>query len=125
MSELSNLIGVIVQNHKAFECPWSAFSIVIGFDDDGDPDSSYGYLYKSDGDFEAISAGIRAIRPFMSAYLSTAYENESFPLKLLLQFDRTSGRFNIEFEDNNPNRWAVTPANIHGFIESLRPKFDQ
>lgn len=124
MSEMADLIGAIVGNHKAFEGPWVTFSVVIGFDEDGDPDNSYGYLYKPDGDFEAITAGLRTVRPAMAAYLRSVYGDGPRPLKMLIQFDRNSGRFNVQFEDKDPKRWAVTPADIHGFIESLRPKFE-
>ena len=124
MSEISDLIQTIIMNDAGFEGPWDAFSVVIGFDVEGDADNSYGYLYKPDGDFEAISADLFAIEAPMGAYLRSVYEDGPYPLKLLLQFDRNSGRFNIDFEDKNPNRWVVTPADIYGFIESLRPKFE-
>lgn len=125
MSEVSQLVKVIAQGDDAFNGNWTSFSLVIGLDGDGDPHNAYGYLYKPDGDFEAISTNLFAIELPMMAYLKSVYGKGPYPIKLLIQFDRTSGRFNIEFEDKNPNRWAVTPADIHGFIESLRPKFDQ
>ena len=125
MSEVSQLVKVIAQGDDAFNGNWTSFSLVIGFDGDGDPHNAYGYLYKPDGDFEAISTNLFAIELPMMAYLKSVYGEGPYPIKLLIQFDRNSGRFNIDFEGKKNNRWAVTPADIHGFIESLRPKFDQ
>ena len=125
MSEVSQLVKVIAQGDDAFNGNWTSFSLLIGLDGDGDPHNAYGYLYKPDGDFEAISTNLFAIELPVMAYLKSVYGKGPYPIKFLIQFDRNSGRFNIEFEDKNPNRWAVTPADIHGFIESLRPKFDQ
>jgi len=44
-----------------------------------------------------------------------------YAVQLLVQLDRTSGRFGIELEDHDANRWQVTPANIDDIAEELRP----
>ena len=51
-------------------------------------------------------------------------QGEERPLKLLVQFDRTLGAFEVTFEDADPTRWKVTPANIDSMSEELRPTFD-
>ncbi|HRK42804.1 MAG TPA: hypothetical protein PLH11_07175 [Gemmobacter sp.] len=125
MSNISELISAIVKSDNDFSGRWDLLALVIRLNEKGVPTGSSGYLYIGEHDFRSVAAGPFEIRPAMSLYLNEIYGEGPYPIKLLLQFDRNSGRFNIEFEDKNPNRWAVTPADIHGFIESLRPKFDQ
>ena len=45
------------------------------------------------------------------------------PLKILVQFDRDSGRYDLTFEDDDASRWKVTPANIDQISAELRPDF--
>lgn len=125
MSTVSELISAIIKSDDNFNGGWDLLALTIGLNKKGVPDQSSGYLYIGEQDFRAVAADPFEIRPVMSSYLNEIYGEGPYPIKLLLQFDRNSGRFNIDFEDKNPNRWAVTPADIHGFIESLRPKFDQ
>ncbi|PRZ42092.1 hypothetical protein [Tritonibacter scottomollicae] len=99
--------------------------MVFTLDPDGDPIQSYGHLYKPDSDFEAISADLIATEEPVAAYLQKVFGDAQPPIKMLLQFDRVSGRFNVQFEDKDESRWQVRPADIHGYIEELRPKFDQ
>ncbi|MGL4423254.1 MAG: hypothetical protein ACRCZF_21510 [Gemmataceae bacterium] len=122
MNEVSNLIKAIINSEEEFAKHWNAFSVIFGFDSDGISDNSYGYLYSSTG-FRAVAPAPWDVEKEMAAYLRTVYGDGPGPIKMLLQFDRASGQFNVEFEDKNPKRWAVTPADIHGYIDSLRPKF--
>ncbi len=124
MSEVADLIRAVIASDEEFTGSWDAFSVVIRLNDEGVPSGSNGYLYSGAHDFRAIAADPFDIRPAMAAYLRSVYGDGPRPLKMLIQFDRASGRFNVQFEDKDPKRWAVTPADIHGFIESLRPKFE-
>jgi hypothetical protein len=45
-------------------------------------------------------------------------------VKILVQFDRDSGKYEVTFEDDDASRWKVTPANIDQISEELRPHFD-
>jgi hypothetical protein len=46
------------------------------------------------------------------------------PRKILVQFDRTTGKYDITFEETDEARWKVTPRNFRELREELRPKFD-
>jgi hypothetical protein len=45
-------------------------------------------------------------------------------VKILVQYDRTTGKYEMTFEDTDEGRWAVKPANYRQVREELRPKFD-
>ena len=45
-------------------------------------------------------------------------------MAILVQLDRGSGTYEVTFEDDDPARWKVTPANIEQISEELRPTFD-
>ena len=51
-------------------------------------------------------------------------DRDPLPAAILVQFDRMSGRYEVTFEDADPTRWQVTPANIGSVGEQLRPAFD-
>ena len=38
--------------------------------------------------------------------------------------DNKTKRFKIDFEFDDPTRWAITPNNMFEMREKLRPKFD-
>ncbi|MCG7626737.1 MULTISPECIES: hypothetical protein [Rhodobacterales] len=125
MNAIEEMVKATVGYHEAFGQDWVSFGLVVEVKEDGRPHGTNGYLFKSDGDFEAISVKPRLLRPSIAAYLQEVYGDTQPPIKMLLQFDRASGRFNVQFEDKDESRWQVRPADIHGYIEELRPKFDQ
>lgn len=44
-------------------------------------------------------------------------------MKILVQFDRTKGKYGLTFEDADETRWKVTPRNFKElrFTEDCRP----
>lgn len=123
MTEVADIIRQIVNGTESLRDSWSGLSVVIGFDDDGDPDNSYGYAYYPNS-VEAIAPAPWDLEAAIGGYLNTVYKDSPRPRKMLIQFNRPSGRYNIEFEDKDPGRWQVTPANIDRIREELRPKLD-
>ncbi|MFI0801155.1 hypothetical protein SAMN04489729_6257 [Amycolatopsis lurida] len=66
-----------------------------------------------------------SIEAAVDAYLGGRYRpGERFPVKVLVQFDRTAGKHEVTFEDIDEDRWAVKPKNFRQTREQLRPKFD-
>ncbi|ATG47261.1 hypothetical protein CEW89_06565 [Celeribacter ethanolicus] len=124
MASINNLIQAIVDNEEEFANEWVSFSAIFGIDTKGRPESSNGYLYTHD-DYIAIAPDFFAFEDDVAAYLKDIYGNDKLPIKMLVQFDRLSGRYKTEFEDKDDSRWRVRPADINGYIEELRPKFDQ
>ena len=61
------------------------------------------------------------IAPAVAAYLDSYYaQDHEPPAKILVQFDRSSGKYEVTFEDDDVTRWKVTPANIDQIGEELR-----
>jgi hypothetical protein len=50
------------------ESDWDELSLVLGFDNDGTLNETYGYAYDASGDFEAISIRPRLLREPAEAY---------------------------------------------------------
>ena len=126
MSENENYVGAIVRSivdtGELDNANWSEFSLVIGFDDDGDPNQTYGYAFSAEDDWIAISCKPRLIATAAVAYRDWLGEQSDKPfIKMLVQFNRDSGRYNVDLEYEDESRLKVTPANIHNVIEQLRP----
>ena len=43
--------------------------------------------------------------------------------QLLFQMENETKRFKIDFEFDDPKRWAISPSNMFEMREKLRPKF--
>jgi hypothetical protein len=101
---------------------WSEFSLVLEFRDDGSVSGTYGYAYTQTGEWYAIAVKPRLLSASIKDYLSEMLRpGDSYPVKLLLQFNRDTSRFNTEFEYKNSSRWQVTPASLNRVVQELRP----
>ena len=124
MSDISGVIEIIFNELESRSVDWQSFSLVIQLDDEGDVSGNSGYAYTTDGGFSAFSKKGFSLDDPVRAYLSDIYGDTPFPISMLLQFDRSTGQFKTLFEDKDTSRWAVTPADIHGYIDRMRPRFD-
>ena len=52
------------------------------------------------------------------------YPDGKFPVRLLVQFDRETGKYNVDFEDTDETRWRVNPGDIEELPAAVRPSFD-
>lgn len=103
---------------------WASMSIILEFPD-GKFNEAHGFLYSPDGTISPVAADAWAVKPAVDAYTSSYYKpGETLPVQVLVQLDRTKGKYNVEFEDTDETRWKLTPRNRNDFHESLRPKFD-
>ncbi|PZO67306.1 MAG: hypothetical protein DI498_02890 [Paracoccus denitrificans] len=93
------LIRTLLNNLEVLNDRWTLLSIVIGVDEDFEPNTTYGYVY--DG-----KAG-----PPIAASADT-----------IVQFNKDSGQYNIELEYGDEDRWQVTPGNLVSVRQELRPK---
>jgi hypothetical protein len=81
-------------------------------------------VYAPDGTASAVASRPSGIMRAVQAYLESTYTpQQQPPLKMLVQFDRSGGRYEVTFEDHDAARWKVTPANIEQISEELRPNF--
>lgn len=123
----ADLIRALVEN---MEGPggdwdgWESLAMILEFPD-GEFNSAHGYAYSPGDVISAVASDPWAVKAAVKAYTDSYYKpGEPLPVKMLVQFDRTSGRYNVAFEDTDETRWKVTPRNFRQLREELRPKFD-
>jgi hypothetical protein len=103
---------------------WESLAMILEFPD-GEFNEAHGYLYSPDGTISAVAADPWAVKEAVDAYTSTYYKpDEPLPVQVLVELDRTTGKYKVTFEDTDATRWKMTPRNRKDFRESLRPKFD-
>jgi len=116
-------LGKLVATHEAYEgLAWDGISLVGDFA--GGQRSMFGYVYLSDGDWEAKLPRdrSRSVMKGLRRLYETMEEKNGKPWQqCLLQINRQSMKVNIQFEYDNPQRWSVTPANLEQMVETLRP----
>jgi hypothetical protein len=120
----ADLIRALIENMKGARDDWASLAMVIELNG-GRISGTHGYAYSPDGTVSAVASRPSGIMPAVQAYLEANYTPEQEPpLKMLVQFDRSSGTYEVTFEDHDAARWKVTPANIEQISEELRPNFD-
>ncbi|CAH0123078.1 MULTISPECIES: hypothetical protein [unclassified Microbacterium] len=103
---------------------WASMSMILEFPE-GAFNEAHGYLYSPDGTISAVAADAWAVKPAVDAYLASYFKDgDALPVQVLVQLDRTNGKYNVTFEDTDETRWKMTPRNRKVFREELRPKFD-
>jgi len=101
---------------------WESTAFVLEFPD-GRFNSAHGYLYAADGRISPVAADPWAVGTAVDAYIDRRYQPEDArPRAILVQFDRTSGRYQVQFEDTDENRWNATPRTFRQLREELRPR---
>lgn len=62
-------------------------------------------------------------RAQLQEYLVANYgTGPAFPVKMLVQFERHTGMFDVTFEDHDSNRWAVSPMTVGLLRNELRSR---
>lgn len=84
-----------------------------------------GYVYAADGTAKAVGIDAVGLSPAMRAYMESQYApGEPWPARLLLQFDRISGDYEITVEESATSRWQLHGENSVGELEDeIRPSF--
>lgn len=118
------LIQALVENVEEAPEEWASLAMVLGFDSEK-VNEVYGFVYSADGEASAVTASPYEIRSGVRAYTDSYFKpDQPLPIKLLVQFDQTSGQYEVTFEDADDARWELTPATFDTIPEELRPKFD-
>ncbi len=115
------LISNIAACPKLRGVPWVEYSLVVGLDRSGRVAEIYGFAFDEDRVLTAFSTGLEEIEEPLGARLAELYPDGEFPIRVLVQFNRISGRYHIDFEDDDVARWQVTPDSIFEVREALRP----
>lgn len=124
VSLIHSIIGSLSNGTETPNTDWNLMTIIMETFE-GAFNSFHGYLYSPDGSITPVAADPSAVMPVFEEYLKDKYKpDEARPVAALLQFDRTTGRYAITLEDNNEERWKVTPKNFREIREELRPALD-
>ncbi|RSN48034.1 hypothetical protein DMC64_12545 [Amycolatopsis sp. WAC 04197] len=77
----------------------------------------------NDDTVDLVRSLVDATGAAVDAYRGGYYRpGDKLPVKILVQFDRTAGKYEVTFEDTDEDRWAVKPKNFRTMREQLRPK---
>lgn len=102
---------------------WVEVSAISSFDDEGDVRESYGYAYDRKGNAHAAAFLYDSVEKEVKRYRAwLRLKNDKGIIKMLIQFNKETRRYNADFEYNDPSRWQVTPNNIGSIAEQLRLK---
>lgn len=102
---------------------WQSLAIVVEFGDGYR--SASGYAYSGDGAVSPVACGWRSIQAAVNAYLGRHYApGDRLPLKFLVQLERSTGRYEVTFEESDEERWKTRPSNFRVMRQQLRPVFD-
>ena len=102
---------------------WESLSIVLVLGDGYR--SASGYAYASDGSVSPVACGWRSIQAAVNAYLGSCFgPGERLPAKILVQLERSTGRYEVTFEESDEERWKTRPSNFRQMRQALRPVFD-
>ncbi|HEX6954907.1 MAG TPA: hypothetical protein VF156_08515 [Agromyces sp.] len=120
----ADLIRALIDDLKGPEVDWdgwASMAIILEFPD-GEFNEAHGYLYSPGGRISAVASDPSAVRAAVNAYADGDYQlGHMLPRKILVQFDRTTGRYDVTFEESDDARWKATPRNFREIREQLRP----
>ena len=120
----AGLIRALVANMKGARDDWASLAMVIDLSG-ARINGTHGYAYSPDGTIWAVASRPSSIKPEVEAFLESSYNPEQKPpKKILVQFARETEKYEVTFEDHDPTRWKVTPANIEQMSQELRPNLD-
>ena len=117
------LIREIMRSEDLQSEDWREFSVVFTYQED--VSSVFGYAYDKAGEFTAIAPENGDIDDAAQRFVNFLQQNHDGKIvSLLVQYNRRSGRYNADFEYDDPQRWAITPDNLDAMTETLRPRLD-
>ncbi|WP_370981219.1 hypothetical protein [Agaribacterium sp. ZY112] len=122
---VQEIAGLILQCKKVIENEWE--QLVFVFDTADGHVANSGFLYNR-GKVRPVSAGIESSPLLLSDTIielrqAVAVECGDKFKQFLIQMDKESGRFKIDFEFDDANRWTIVPSKMKEMREALRPKF--
>lgn len=123
---LTDIVELFLRCKKVKENPWTELAFVFEFGDGHISNS--GFLYNGDS-VRPATASIDEEKLLLGDTLSALREDiyqqcgHKFN-QLLFQMENETKRFKIDFEFDDPTRWAITPSTFFDMREKLRPKFD-
>ncbi len=117
---------LILQCEDVVDSHWQLLSVV--YDTGEGHTANSGFLYTED-EISPISVSIPGqrflLRNTILEFRDVVYEETGHKFKqLLIQMEKETGRIKIDFEFDDPDRWAIKPSKLKEMREALRPQFD-
>ncbi len=107
------------------EVVWQELALVVEVAEGYFSDSGFLYNGLDIEPFDAYSENPLALRNAISELNEEVLKACGNKFKLLLiQMEKETGRIKIDFEFDDPGRWAIKPSKLKEMQESLRPEFD-
>ncbi|TRW16771.1 hypothetical protein [Glacieibacterium frigidum] len=99
---------------------WGALALVIQLDGQ---ESMSGYAYAPSGDWEAaIPASFDVLDHAEALRAAMAAAGKGEWKTCLVQIKRPGPKLTVDFDYEDVDRWAITPANLQQRVEELRPR---
>jgi len=116
---------LILRCRKIIENDWGLVSIVYDVGEGHSANS--GFLYNGNK-IRPVSVGIDGEPTLLSnnilEFQEEVHKECGHKFKqLLIQMEKETGRIKIDFEFDDPDRWAIKPSKIKEMREALRPDF--
>jgi len=102
------------------ERDWQGIAVVVQV---APRERLFGYIYRPDGSWTAGMPDLDAtIEKAIELSQAMRIEGKEAWKTCLIQIQRPGPKLKVDFEYDNPDRWAVTPANLRQKVEELRPR---
>ena len=117
---LVELGQAILGDAKFVERDWAGIALVIQLDGQ---ESMSGYAYDPSGDWEAAVPSSFDILDQAEALRTAMADTGKGKWKTcLVQISRPGPKLAVDFDYDDVDRWAITPANLEARVEELRPR---
>lgn len=126
MELMSDIAKAIFNSDELTGIEWTSVSVIFEVNDEGKVDGTYGYAYDQIGKAFPIAPRPREVRQPVAVYREwLRQEGDKGFIKMLFQFNRVTRQVKADFEYDDPSRWQITPKNLDGMIEELRPNLGE
>lgn len=121
---LSAVVAAVLGNEALDDPRWKSLSVVFSLTAKGRNFGNSGYAYGEGSDWWAFSCPVLDVRPAVLSYLNSAAEPMPDGLcRVLLQFDRETGRARLIPSFGDYDRWNIEPETARAMVDALRPDF--
>lgn len=111
-----DLIHALIEHMRGARDDWASLAMVIDLKGSR-VGGTHGFAYSADGTVSAVASRPSGIAPAVAAYLDS--RRTPAPVAVLVQYERSSGKYEVTFEDDVASRWTVTPSNLERIREDL------
>ncbi len=116
------ICGEIMNSSRLRNIDWKMVTIVFDIGVGSVANSGFAYLEEK---VVAVSASGSAVGDYVRVLRDELKLPDKGPfVQMLVQIRRSDGKIRADFEYEDRSRWRISPANLAGMREALRPKFD-